>query len=359
MRIYEQPPNCTSSSTSFTTTSQSVESLPTFLRRHYLLSLYLLFCHVLLLFLLSSVWWFNHSSTVLLTSDDFPVLWHCPPSLPSAPFLASRVLVLTTDNRSLSNAAVSFDVSLLSTTSSLPSSYRYYVLSHYINTRYAQHHGYAFRRIIDRMENSTRDVVWSKVYHLLHSVDWSLYDYVVAVDSDAWFTNVSFPLHDMLNCFAPDMLLSSSPSHSSSSSPSFLFSLDYAVVAERRQDLNAGVFIMRTTTIARRILELWWDLAELPTYMQLQQQWPAEQGVLNELLMHNTSIFPHTHIRSLPRQIMYGHAAAYINHVTSYWPRQKGWEGRREMLMMRDIAMGDIQMMQISDISHPRSSSLT
>ena len=283
-------------------------------------------CALLLLLLMASLYVCLHSADVFLTSDDFPVAWDCPPPLPSSPFPPSRVLIVTTDDRPLpSPFALPSDVA----------SWPYYVLTHYINARYAARHAYTHQRITQPMASS-RDVVWGKVYHLLYSLDWAAYDYIVAVDSDAWFSHVHLPLHDVLSCFAPDALLPSS----SNRTPHLLFSLDYPVVHSRVRDLNAGVFIARTTDRARAILQLWWQLAEVPQHAHLQSEWPAEQGVLNELLMPNVSIA--ADVRVLPRQVIYGHAAAYINHVTSWWPKQRGWKGRREQLIMQDIVRGDI-----------------
>jgi len=281
-------------------------------------------------------------SEVFLTSDDYPVDWHCPPPLPSAPFPPSRVLIFITDDRPMpATSELPEDVSL----------WPYYVLTHYLNTRYAALHGYVYQRMTQRMASS-RDVVWSKVHHLMHSIDWTAYDYVVAVDSDAWFSHLHVTLHDMLHCFSPDSLpatfhsstaavsSSSSSSASQSAAADFIFSSDYPMEARYQHDLNAGVFIMRTTPNARAILQQWWSLADLPQHSHLQTLWPAEQGVLNELLMKNESVAAHVHV--LPRQVIYGHAAAYISHVTSYWPRQRGWKGRREQLIMRDIVRADV-----------------
>ena len=287
----------------------------------------------LLVTLLSFVYRDHVTMDVFLTSDDFPVEWNCPAPLPSAPFPSSRVLILTTDDRPLPDTSdLPADVSL----------WPYYLLTHQLNTRYAAYHKYAYQRVTERMA-SARSIVWSKVYHVLHSVDWAAYDYVVAVDSDAWFTQLHYPLHDMLNCFSPDALPSSAVDTSAAaaaplfaaSAPDFIFSLDWPMEAINDRDLNAGVFIMRTTAGARAILQHWWQLADQPAYSHLQSGWPAEQGVLNQLLMNNQSVA--ASIRVMPRQVIYGHAAAYINHVTSFWPRQRGWKGRREQLIIRDI----------------------
>ena len=298
--------------------------------------LYPIAVFVLLLLLALSIYLHLTQNDVFLTSDDFPVAWDCPPPLPSAPFASSRVLILTTDNRTLPAVSdLSDDVSR----------WPYALLTHYLNTRYAAYHGYVHQRMTKNIP-SARSSVWSKVYHLTHSIDWRAYDYVVAVDSDAWFTHLHYPLHDMLHCFAPDALPSTSVSSTtvpsfSSTAPHFLFSKDFPLHERNEHDLNAGVFIMRTSPGARAILELWWQLAELPQHSHLLTDWPAEQGVLNEMLMKNASVA--ASIRVLPRQVIYGHAAAYINHVTSWWPLQKGWQGRREALVMRDIVRADMQ----------------
>ena len=285
---------------------------------------------------------------VFLTSDDFPVDWQCPPPLPASPFPSSRVLILSADDRPL--PAVS----------SLPadvSDWPYYLLTDYVNSRYAAQHGYHYQRHSEAMA-SRRASSWGKLWHLLHSVDWAAYDYVLAVDSDAWFTRMHVGLHDMLHCFAPDALpspsdtatASSSSSSSSTSSsslswsstaPLLIFGHDWADNAAHANDLNAGVFIMRTTPAARALAEQWWQVADLPGRTHLQSEWPFEQGVLNEVFMLNATIAPH--IRRLPRNIIYGHAAAYISHVTSFWPGQAGWKGRRGRLIMNDIVRADIE----------------
>ena len=261
-----------------------------------------------------------------LTSDDYPVDWHCPPPLPSAPFSASRVLILSADDRPLPPASeLPDDVSL----------WPYFVLTNYINARYAARHGYAYRRATSGGQTS-RGALWNKLWQLLHAVDWAAYDFVLAVDSDAWFTHSRLPLHDMLRCHSPDWL---SPTDTT---PDLLFSHDWALVASRHDDLNAGVYLLRTTPRARALVERWWALAELPQHSHFQQGWPAEQGVLNELLLRNSTTA--AAVRALPRQVIYGHAAAYISHVTSWWPLQRGWRsGRREQLIMRDIVRADFE----------------
>jgi len=284
---------------------------------------------VLALLLLLAYREYQHSNDgIFLTSDDYPVDWKCPPPLPAAQFPPSRVLILSTDDRPLP------------ATSELPedvSQWPYYLLTHHLNRRYAARHGYAYQRLTD--VRSQRSVVWDKVYHVLHAVDWAAYDYIVAVDSDAWFTHSRLALHDMLHCFSPDWL--PAPTPPPTATPDFLISHDYPVHASRRDDLNAGVWLLRTTPRARAVLQQWWQLAELPQHAHFRHEWPAEQGVLNELLMKNETTA--AAIRALPRQVIYGHAAAYISHVTSWWPRQRGWEGRREQLIMRDIVRADIE----------------
>ena len=344
--------------------------------RRYWLCLLLLSVAVVVLSVLLAVFVYkwHRRDYVFLTSDDFPVDWRCPPPLSTSPISPSRVLILAADDRPLpAIVTLPFDASV----------WPYYLLTHHMNARYAARHGYTHQRITAPMQHTTRLSSWAKLYHLRSTVDWAAFDYVIAVDSDAWFTRMPFALHDMLHCFAPDMLplpssqlppqppssASSSASSSSSSAsassatatsaaattastatstlqwsadaPLFLFSADFADNAAHMHDLNAGVFVMRATPAARALVEQWWQWGERDGYTHLQHEWPFEQGVLNELLVRNASIAPL--IRRLPRNVIYGHAAAYISHVTSFWPGQTGWRGRRERLIMQDIVRTDVE----------------
>ena len=253
-----------------------------------------------------------------LSSAEKPA---CSPSSALAEFNASRVLILTVDDRPIPEDLTSLPLDSVQ--------WPHYVLSHFVNARYAQYHHYVYRRVLPSPE-LTRASSWSKLFYLLHDLDVDNYDLVVAMDSDAWFTNLSLSLPDVLSCVAPDF---SQPS----STAELLFSHDFALSPDREGELNAGVFITRTSPRARFLWQLWWEAAETSVFSLFQSQWPFEQEVLNKALKANATVSPL--LVAVPCGFLYGHSSAYINHVTSYWPRQNGWKGRRERLLVHDLVM--------------------
>lgn len=166
-----------------------------------------------------------------------------------------------------------------------------------INEMYAKRHGYNFKHVIGRDDDTEMRPVWKKVFLVRDELE--NYDAVVWIDSDAIFNDHSKPLPLDL---PEDFVISSDFPNG----PSLV---------------NTGIFIVRKTDFGRNFMRKWTNMLTQvgSTY---NSKFPFEQGACEDLIRslgkdsHNVRVAPAEFINSIYGKVSRGQFKdLYIIHL--------------------------------------------
>ena len=149
-----------------------------------------------------------------------------------------------------------------------------FFLTHYLNLRYARAHGYdlLFFRMVGRQCQHARWGARHPSYCKLSAVAEALsrgYEWVAAIDSDAFVRNTSLPLPALLRAYGGEP---------AAAGPDVFFGWDSPYTLGP----NAGIFVVRNSAAARELLRVWWSL--YPGEFGVEH--PFEQRALQWQLAH-------------------------------------------------------------------------
>jgi len=168
----------------------------------------------------------------------------------------------------------------------------YWVMATIVNYAYAARFAYSFRLVRPAMQSARDYPGWNKVLYLRDRLSdlsaepactWLLY-----LDADAFVREADLPLPTFLAGLAAR----------------YPVSADVGIILARESNLtgsgaapplaaflNTGVLLLRSGPQSRRLLDAWLLAGRHVQQRRLWTTWPAEQGILSELLLPGS--YPH------------------------------------------------------------------
>ena len=135
---------------------------------------------------------------------------------------------------------------------------------------YCKKHNYTFVNYSERLSN--RHCPWDKIKCLIKLINW--FDYVMWIDADAIFNNLSISIEDIINeHLDKDLLICKDPCYN----------------PEAYLTINAGVMIFKNSVTSVKLLNDVWNNCSYHSVDVLKRNsydgWPYEQGSLSEMLL--------------------------------------------------------------------------
>jgi hypothetical protein len=142
--------------------------------------------------------------------------------------------------------------------SATPNIYSYSKLSEYINRKYAEKHGYTFVMFYDTMTD--RAPQWCKIQVLNKLLDTDMYDYIFWIDADAFFNNFDIGIQKIISDSKKDLII-----------------CDDIANSGRKDTLNSGTFIVKTTDWSKDFFKKLWSYKGPYLYKYFHEQTMMEQ----------------------------------------------------------------------------------
>lgn len=224
----------------------------------------------------------------------------------------------------------------------------YWVISAALNFAYAQEHGHGFH-LVQPLARDSLHKGWNRVLYIneLLQTKTSECKWILYLDNDALIRSTSSlqsVVERLLRLYQPPQNLQSSMIIASERSSEWSFNL--TLNAPAWSGMNTGAFFFRADNVSAELFARWLARAQNSDRKRFWFEWPAEQGILTELLIPGSfpsaappSLEDSKYLQELRRAVV----VVNITEINSPWGRdiQHWWGSSYEAAAVRDWAVTD------------------